>query len=198
MTNTLELENYLDARRWWFSRWLESRGHSVPENVFRPAADFYAQYTAADSGLAEKPKGLLVMGNIGSGKTTLCEDLVLAMRRVRPAGRVIVLRARRMAEDFSTFPDYIAWLRQKNHAAVFLDDLGSENIACRFGVPWSLADYLDDRYIAWREHQFPTIITTNLKGLREIAERYGDRAASRLREMTVPLVYAYPDRRPAW
>jgi len=197
MANTLELENYLDARRRWFAGWLDSRGHSVPDDVFRPAADFYAAYAAAEHGLGEKPRGLLVMGPIGAGKTTLCEDLVLALRRISRE-RVVVFRARRMAEDFSTFPDYLAWLRQHNHAAILLDDLGSERVSCRFGVQWSLADYLDDRYIAWREHQFPTLITTNLKGLPEIAERYGDRAASRIREMVTPLVYPYPDRRPAW
>lgn len=197
MDNTISLEEYLGARRRWFNHWLNSRKHSVPEDVFRQAADFYAQYAAAAHGLAEKPKGLLIVGPIGAGKTTLAEDIVQALRRL-DRDRVIILRARRMAEDFSTFPDYIFWLRQKNSSVVLLDDLGCEQIACRFGVSWSMADYLDDRYLAWREHQLPTVITTNLKGIPEITERYGERAASRIREMTVPLVYAYPDRRPAW
>ena len=79
-----------------------------------------------------------------------------------------------------------------------IDDVGSESPAARYGVTWSLTDYFDDRYIAWREHGLITLATTNLLGIDELAERYGERAVSRLQEMTDLVIYAQKDRRQKW
>ena len=182
----------------WFAGLLEYRGHALPDCIRSQVFAFFEAYGLWAERLGPKPKGLIVFGPIGAGKTTLCEDLVEAMRLCPRTERVVILRARRMAEDYAQFDDYISWLRRVGQADVFLDDLGAERNASRFGVPWSMADYLDDRYIAWREHQRITLITTNLTGLSEISERYGHRAESRIREMLTPIVYAHPDRRPSW
>jgi len=182
----------------WFAGLLRSRGHELPEELMAQTTEFFTAYALSAYGFGPKPKGLIVFGPIGAGKTTLCEDLVDGMRRCRNAGRITILRARRMAEDYSQFEDYLDWLRRISRADVMIDDLGAEGSASRYGVPWSMADYLDDRYMAWREHQWITLITTNLTGLDEIVERYGHRAESRIREMVTPIVYAHPDRRPVW
>lgn len=182
----------------WFADMLRSRGHELPEPVRTQATEFFLAYALSAYGFGPKPKGLIVFGPIGAGKTTLCEDLVEGMRRCWNAGRITILRARRMAEDYSQFEDYLDWLRRISRDDVMIDDLGAEGSSSRYGVAWSMADYLDDRYMAWREHQWITLITTNLTGLDEIVERYGHRAESRIREMVTPIVYAHPDRRPVW
>ena len=182
----------------WFAGMLQARGHELPEPVRTQATEFFLAYALWSYGFGPKPKGLIVFGPIGAGKTTLCEDLVDGMRRCRRTEQITILRARRMAEDYAQFEDYLDWLRRVSRADVLIDDLGCEGVASRYGVPWSMADYLDDRYLAWREHQRITLITTNLTGLEEIVERYGHRAESRIREMVTPIVYAHPDRRPVW
>jgi len=182
----------------WFAGLLRHRGHELPEPVMTQVWEFYTDYVLWTYGLGQKPKGLIVFGPIGAGKTTLCEDLVYGMKRCRRSEQITILRARRMAEDYAQFDDYLDWLRRVSRADVMLDDLGAEGSSTRYGVTWSMADYIDDRYIAWRERQRITLITTNLTGLEEIAERYGHRAESRIREMVTPIVYAHPDRRPVW
>jgi DNA replication protein DnaC len=75
-----------------------------------------------------------------------------------------------------------------NKEVLFLDDLGAEKASD--WVKEQLYIVLNERYNWCR----PTMFTTNLR-MKEIAEHYGERFASRLVEMCEVIKIEAPDRR---
>lgn len=128
----------------------------------------------------ERAKGLMLIGNIGSGKTHLA------------AAITNTLKAHHIKVMFTVVPDLLDELRAtykndelnendimdtaKNAPLLILDDLGAHNY-----TDWTrnkLFSLLNHRMT----HLLPTIITTNLD-MNELEEYLGERTTSRIVEL---------------
>ena len=67
----------------WFTGLLQHRGHDLPAEIASQIMPWVGEYAEWSRGTGTKPRGLFVIGPIGSGKTTLCEDIVLFMRHLQ-------------------------------------------------------------------------------------------------------------------
>lgn len=125
-----------------------------------------------------KTNSLLLMGKVGSGKTTMayavCDTVDFLNDNINPYRCVSSSRLTKLYGDsYETFSDYM--MRKR----LFIDDLGAENtILKNYGndsVP--MAEVIYKRY----NLMLPTIIATNLSE-DEIIARYGERVFDRIRE----------------
>lgn len=133
--------------------------------------------------------GLLLMGQVGTGKTTIAEVLqrmcAVAMGRHEgifhpgeaEAYTLYIRTARQIVAGSCSRRDFEALMRKPMLA---IDDLGTEPLdSCSFGnYSQPLVELLDYRY----SRRLMTVITTNLPP-SILSERYGDRTVDRLREM---------------
>jgi len=154
-------------------------------------------------------KGLLVMGNIGCGKTFLmkcfsnspkmnfkvipsyevCEQFKAFNSSKRQDENDVFLKFNRFARSFTGI-----FNKNDNYGWCF-DDLGTENNVVTFGQTYNVLQQTLER--AYHEAFMPNIhITTNLTG-DEIEEKYGKRIRSRMREMfnVIDFNENAPDRR---
>jgi DNA replication protein DnaC len=126
-------------------------------------------------------RGLWLMGNVGTGKTTLA---MLVSRAALNAGRSVAIYSlpRLLAEIRTTFDElsersYISLLdRLVAIDLLHIDDVGAERTS-----PWVLEQLyalINARY----EEQRSLIITTNIPP-EELPEQIGERTVSRLTEM---------------
>lgn len=128
-------------------------------------------------------KGLLLVGNVGSGKTLLMRAVRSAMQQaygsqfgMRPCSEMV------RAFTDGGYSDIEGWMTAPH---VCFDDLGTESEAVHYGKRTNLmAEVIEVRYDRLQSgRKCWTHITTNL-GTDQIRERYGERAFSRLRHMT--------------
>ncbi|MBQ7280581.1 MAG: ATP-binding protein [Bacteroidales bacterium] len=173
--------------------------HEVERMGRTYVADDNTQRILADAArwlLQHSKPGLMLRGNVGVGKTTL----LYAMRStigIRSGGKqnLIIWDARRIA-PLAKGAEGQAKLDELCRLPLLgIDDLGTEALSVKdYGNDtMPLIELLTERYAQRR----PTIITTNLTillndGARvdEIAERYGERIADRLRELCNTLSYS--------
>lgn len=148
-------------------------------------------------------KGLYICGPTGTGKSLALEVLGEFIRYVRPHARLcgepqliqwMCYRAADIWGAAAIDPHAIDWY--KKFPILCIQDLGSE--------PASDAVYMGSRREPLREileyrgdrHDLMTLISSNYAiDSPEIHSRYGDRVASRLREMCNMLVITGKDRR---
>lgn len=125
---------------------------------------------AVERWLESGRSGLLLMGGVGTGKTTIASALCRAWQDVLTVPRFwqcdIVAERIRQDETYKYEPAY-------HKGLAVLDDLGTES---RVYGEESLPFVLFRRY----ERDLPTIITTNLN-LEQIGQKYGERIMDRLR-----------------
>lgn len=141
----------------------------------------------------QQAPGWLLSGGVGGGKThlaaALCHHLAglyVPTRMVKAPG---LLQMIRRTYDRDTADDARYDLRRLDEARVLvLDDLGTERV-----TDWA-QEQLHTLVDGWYEAGRPLVVTTNLD-LEQLAAQLGDRIASRLSEMTQPLVLKAPDRR---
>jgi DNA replication protein DnaC len=130
---------------------------------------------------AEGRKRVLVLaGGTGAGKTTAATWYALAGISTAPA----FVRAGELEARGRYDKELRAWLRSRSLLVV--DDIGAEVLDGK-GVFGSLLDEIVDAFYGDRK---PLILTTNLAQRRKDAggepqfiERYGERIASRMREV---------------
>lgn len=114
--------------------------------------------------------GLLLMGSVGTGKSTIAFSLSMAWKDILTVSRFYQcdMVAERIRQD-ETYKYDVAFQK----GLTILDDLGTESKV--YGEE-SLPFILYRRY----ERDLPTVITTNLN-LDQIGRKYGERIADRLR-----------------
>lgn len=188
-----ELANYAKDK----GRKLE--GHFIVDKDNEEIFRLLCYYFTSDARFEQKgyslKKGILLYGGIGCGKTTLMK--VFGQNQV---GSYAVVSARKVAQDYMQGGYYgnekhqgcqqyfgltkaIADPFMHRELGVCFDDLGTEDNKKHYGNENNvMAEVLLNRYDRKHEIGNRTHITTNLSGI-EIIEKYGDRAASRMKEV---------------
>ncbi len=151
-----------------------------------------------------EPKGILVIGNVGSGKTYLMEFYSAVLTGTLMYYRIVQSNwvIRDCIADINRIDDYgrTAFIKNVGEDArpitFCFDDLGMEQSEAKvYGNSISiLTDILFDRHLMFKKNGMKTHATSNLS-VDAIAEKYADRAASRFREMFNVVVLDSPDRR---
>lgn len=152
-------------------------------------------------------KGLIIIGNVGTGKTVAMETFreILSKPNIRRGFRSITTRhivrefnqeGHQTIDKYGRFsfgskydatkgdnPDYT------KPRTVFFDDLGlEESKASMYGNTANvMAEILLDRYEMFKSHGMKTYGTSNL-GIAELSEIYGERIQDRFREMCEVIV----------
>lgn len=159
-------------------------------------------------------KGILLRGNVGTGKTVLMEIFAfMAGRQFNWPVRYQITDCREVARIFSNEgPKTIERFGAKSfhsestpHGSRLdysrpthkcFDDLGTEDNASKFYGNQAnvMAEVLLDRYRMFTRYGMLTLLTTNLAP-SEMKDMYGDRVVSRLREMVNDIVIGGKDRR---
>lgn len=176
------IAGYLTAA---YSRMVETTGHTM-------TADAETQRIIADAArwlYGHQKPGLLLRGNVGVGKTTLLKAIaaVIGIRTQQPCQ---IWEARRIAVLGKGAEGQAVLDRISQTPMLAIDDIGTEPLAVKdYGNEvMPVVELLTERY----NRRLTTLITTNLTvvdGKDEIAERYGERIADRLRELCNTLSY---------
>jgi len=124
-------------------------------------------------------KGILLIGNPGSGKTILLELFGTLVRNVDGLSFKIMTCADASRNYSLSGEKSLAKLFQGNY---FFDDLGNEPAANHFGKRELLSDIIFDAYNVWRKSGYTYHFTTNASP-EEIKSRYGEHCWSRLNQM---------------
>lgn len=154
--------------------------------VLAQLVHYFAQ--TGGSSLSTK-KGVLLAGNVGSGKTMVMEIFNQLVRRSNPFYKTT---ARQVAKDYAAdgLIALVRYLKQfrKTPAGLipvdfFFDDLGAEDNKKHYGNEANvMAEVIYDRYELYIRFGTRTHFTTNLTP-EELEEKYGVRAYSRLCQM---------------
>lgn len=129
-------------------------------------------------------KGLMLIGNVGSGKTLLmraASKVIADMYGVQSFGVKSCAELVRMFNEDGYGGDLDLWI---NAPHICLDDMGTEGDAIHFGKRTNLiGEIIEARYDRMmRGAKAWTNITTNL-GVDKIKKNYGDRVYSRITHM---------------
>lgn len=154
-----------------------------------------------------QPKGILVIGTIGSGKTYLMDFFSAALGQFQKSFRIIPAHwvIRDCTDDVKLVNDFGRYSFKKKGSGQYdfekpiticFDDLGMEQLETKhYGNSLSiLTDILFDRHNMFIKHGMKTHATSNLS-IDAIAEKYADRSASRFREMFNVVAITSKDRR---
>lgn len=142
--------------------------------------------------VARLSRGATVVGPVGSGKT---DTIRTAFHSTRVVCRSAISLIYRFNDEGSVF-----WTRLRSTLGekdIYIDDLGAEPAegGINFGSRWSMSEFIVWRYECWKRWGSLFFCSSNLPTYSAFVSRYGDRAASRLAEMTCPIVYNGPNRR---
>lgn len=158
--------------------------------IFRLFAYFFKDQKNAKEFDLDLRKGILLMGPIGCGKTSLMN----LMRFIRPPeDQHLMISTRKISYDFiqngyqviEKYSDRSFKFKKEEWIPKHycFDDLGVENSLKYFGNDCNvMTEILLSRYDYFITHKMLTHITTNLNS-DEIEKLYGSRVRSRLREM---------------
>ncbi|MFD4374794.1 ATP-binding protein [Streptomyces sp. NPDC058486] len=174
----------------------------VSEGAVAPSAGgLNPQYGASGRRRIMHGPSLMLWGNLGTGKT---HQAYAAIRALTATGCGVSWHATTAADLFGdTRPQAGVDLEHQLRRIVrvpllLLDDVGAAKVSA-----WN--EEVLFRLVNWRsENKLPTIFTTNLAPVRELAESarqpvlrdvVGDRVLSRLSGMCTPVRFTGPDRR---
>lgn len=133
--------------------------------------------------ISNSNKGILILGNIGVGKSTLIRALNTFYKRTNQTNKSFVeTSAIRIVSKYLDVGDEVFELFGKAYNYnCYIDDLGLESDASRFG---NKVDVLKNLMLIRYDirDNAKTFITTNLN-INEIEERYGKQVIDRLKEM---------------
>ena len=126
-------------------------------------------------------KCLLLSGGCGTGKTTTAVFIASELPNVE------LWSADEIDFDYATlgneeFCDRYEKLTRVHGDTIIIDDFGSEQSRKRYGNAAFTLGLIERLYTQWCFNGSTCVITTNLN-FTQVREMYGDRAASRIREM---------------
>lgn len=122
-------------------------------------------------------QGMILQGNVGTGKTTIARAMWAVMRFHGAPAKGCV--ASELANIYKN-DEKNAWWQLMNASRLFIDDLGTEYTSTKnYGDEFSPILAIINRFHKDRK---TLIITTNLS-MQDIAQRYGERIADRLSEI---------------
>jgi len=134
--------------------------------------------------LKNSPKGVTVLGPIGTGKTWAFRNSGIF---VTPANKISGIYASGGMEEIKKEFQYAL----QGRAALVIDDLGTEMIMGNYGTKLDVVQWLIlECYNVGTKMYF----TTNLS-LDELTERYGSRVVDRIKEQTYIVVLEGESRR---
>lgn len=169
------------------------RRYGYPDTPATPSIARYAARLKLHGQLstAAPPRGLALMGAIGTGKTTAMVILSAAFGwSIEPVFE--------LALEYAAGGD--EWLGRKmldwRGRQIVLDDLGSESEVKHFGSKLPIRDILAVRYQQWQLSGTITHLTGNLSA-KERRELYGARIADRIAEMCEVVPCCWPSFRAA-
>lgn len=142
-------------------------------------------------------KGLMILGNTGTGKTFAMEYLADFFKEMCGI-RMEIISASDIARIYAADGDdgFWRWFCDKKSEELIIDDLGAERNAKHFGNGGIMPEVISKRYDTWRGSGVRTHFTSNLD-LTAIKSRYGERITSRLAEMITLMTIAGKDYRMA-
>lgn len=156
------------------------------QTVIQELIHYFAQ---TGQGKLSPNKGIVLAGNVGSGKTLLMETFNVLVRRTQPFYKTT---ARQVAKDYAAdgltaLVRYLKQFRKTPKGLVpvdfLFDDLGAEDNKKHYGNEANvMAEIIYDRYELFTRYATRTHFTTNLT-TDELEEKYGTRAFSRLCQM---------------
>lgn len=143
----------------------------------------------------ETRKGIYIHGAVGSGKTHIAYALKKQWDERAPRGAIFwntteLIREIKMDFDRDAYSKRRPEERimEEDRTLLFLDDLGAER----------MTDFVQETFYVIINHRYnkmvPVVITSNLS-IDELAERVGDRTASRIAEMCEIINLTGDDRR---
>lgn len=143
----------------------------------------------------EQRFGLLLMGNVGNGKTTIMkaiQELILHRDLKRKEDKEIFMRVEGAKDIMRIYKSPISYDRLCDAPILGIDDLGEEatELVDYGNVITPITDILEYRY----QKRLMTIITTNLDPI-ELTKKYGTRVADRFREMMTKIIFTNPSYR---
>lgn len=137
--------------------------------------------------------GVTIAGNTGSGKSLV---FTVLNRIIHPKSELkfTIEQAQDIVHDYNNLGDEILAYFERKQIFV-IDDIGIEKLGKHYGKDCNvIADIINIRYSLWVNFGVKTHFTTNLSGA-ELKEKYGDRIASRLNEMSKMVILTSDDRR---
>jgi len=123
-----------------------------------------------------KSRGILCYGNCGRGKSLITQRILPIVFRHWHGLIVNTLTATELSARYEEISRY---------KIISVDDVGTEDIANQFGEKH---DFFRELVDLCERKQKLLIASTNL-GLKEIADRYGERTIDRLRSITTTVLF---------
>lgn len=174
---------------------IEARQHRMADTPeIRSHIESIAKWLVEPAG----PPGLLMLGTMGNGKTTIASAIANLLETISRAGSVSVsrqievplLEADEICSIYFEKPDDFRRLKEARYLAI--DELGAEPPeVMHFGmVHTPVIDLLRARY----NRQRFTIVTSNLTA-KELEKHVGERVFDRFREMFLSVVFTAPSFR---
>jgi len=142
-------------------------------------------------------KGCYLLGSTGTGKTTLLQRLSASENTkygfVESIGYYTAseLTETHLEEGDSWLGD---WLQDTFKRTIIIDELGGERFVKRYGGDPIMSYILENRYETFCKNGVTTTFATNLDA-DGFADKYGERVASRLQEMTKTAAFIGEDWR---
>lgn len=118
-------------------------------------------------------KGLLITGPVGCGKTNIFKCVQWSRKR-----QLSIVSTKNICENLD---HYMSLLKKPKEWLI--DDIGEENLANDYGKAFDAVGHLiSARYELWKYQGVITHFTTN-NTPQDLSKKYGERVASRLKEM---------------
>jgi AAA+ superfamily predicted ATPase len=183
-----DTQNAIDKITRWFAKYDLHRASKISrESAMRYARTPEEERTAIGKPIFAPPdKGLLILGNCGTGKTMMLKILSAKDDRTSissPFPGITYFTAEWLVSQYQrSGEEFLKDFESHKNAPMIIDELGGERFARFYGNDPVINDMLSHRYNVFKDYGTLTIFVSNLT-MEELQEKYGDRISSRLYEM---------------